>query len=103
MLYNRAMKPKRIQRRRTKGWKLPPNTIYVGRPTKWVNPFFVGHHFPTPQEAVTAYRKWLKNSLPGQKLKYEDIAELRGRNLACWCALNKPCHADVLLEIVNCG
>lgn len=95
------MKNKRIQRRRTKGWKMPPNTIYVGRPTKWGNPFFVGHHFPTSKEAVAAYRQWLDSSLPGQKLKYEDISELRGKNLACWCGADIPCHADVLLEMAN--
>lgn len=80
---------------------MPPNTIYVGRPTKWGNPFFVGRHYETAEEAVTAYRQWLEDSLPGQKLKYEEISELRGKNLACWCAPNKPCHADVLLELAS--
>ena len=39
-------KPKRIQRKRTPGWKMPPNTVYVGRPTKWGNPYEVGKCYP---------------------------------------------------------
>lgn len=42
------MIPRRIQRRRTKGWTMPPGAIYVGRPTKWGNPFVVGEMQPWP-------------------------------------------------------
>ena len=84
----------RIQRKRIKGWRMPENTIYVGRPSRYGNPWVVGKQgIETAQEAVDLYRYHLKdrNLFP----------ELRGKNLACWCALDKPCHADVLLEIVN--
>lgn len=96
------MTPVRIQRKRTKGWRMPPNTIYVGRPTKWGNPFVVGGN---PQstfwcasllEAVEAFREML----PLVFLR-RDLPELRGKNLACWCPLDQPCHADVLLEVAN--
>lgn len=108
--------PKRIQRKRTKGWKMPPNTVYVGRPTKWGNLWRVGQQIGnndwpmTPEEGVACYRKWIvardadrersKRSFDGpysDKIK----TELRGKNLACWCPLDQPCHADVLLEIAN--
>jgi Domain of unknown function (DUF4326) len=95
--------PKRIQRKRTKGWKMPPNTVYVGRPTKWGNPWRKG-------DAVDIYRSWIAArdmDLARSGRRFEgfyspDIkAELAGKNLACWCPLDQPCHADVLLEIAN--
>jgi len=99
------MKPKRIQRKRSKGWTMPPNTVYVGRPGKWGNPFL-------PKEggiagAISAYRAWLKGEYIPQDvgrcpITFEDIQkELGGKNLACWCKEGEPCHADVLLEIAN--
>lgn len=36
------MKLQRIQLQRTKGWKLPPNTVVVARPSRWGNPYRVG-------------------------------------------------------------
>ncbi len=96
--------PVRIQRKRTKGWKMPENTVYVGRKTKWGNPFRVGTSTPlhcnSADEAVTEYRVWITESPNGKRLR-RDINELRGKNLACWCPLDQPCHADVLLEIAN--
>lgn len=89
--------PKRIQRKRTKEWKMPEGAVYVGRPTKWGNPF------PVPKNAthedlvyvVDQFRRWWGGS-------WEEIQEeLRGKDLVCWCALCQPCHADVLLEIAN--
>jgi hypothetical protein len=106
--------PKRIQRMRSKGWRMPENAVYVGRPTKWGNPFRVGFdgcgcrsvgeciHFrcATVAEAVETFRAWAErwNNPRGLLGK---IAELRGKDLACWCPLDQPCHADVLLEIAN--
>ena len=98
--------PKRIQRKRTKGWKMPPNTVYVGRPTVWGNPFIVGHGL-TNETAVVEFLKWLKGQTAtgGGGLRritiLHSIPELRGKDLACWCPLDQPCHADVLLEIAN--
>ena len=104
--------PKRIQRSRAKGWRMPPNTVYVGRPTIWGNPFRVSNgdcdhpdcgprsHSPiTAWQAVTAYRGYLPGLLKAQPNISTEM--LRGKDLACWCPLDKPCHADVLLEIAN--
>jgi hypothetical protein len=74
---------------------MPPNTVYVGRPTKWGNPFTFSDTF----------RWWLISPSPKGDTERDrilaDIDELRGKDLACWCSLDKPCHADVLLEIAN--
>lgn len=90
-----ANRPRRIQRKRTKGWRLPENTVYVGRPTKWGNPHTAG----PPGHQVTQYEKLLR--LAGQNGIRYPFEELRGKNLACWCSLDQPCHADVLLELAN--
>lgn len=104
--------PRRVQLSRKKGWRMPPNTVSVARPGKFGNPFKIGDvkvfvndadpsdklvFLPTNNaEAVTAFR-WLAS-----QTKYRDIIyPLRGKNLACWCPLDAPCHADVLLELAN--
>jgi len=82
--------PIRIQRRRTKGWRMPPNTVHVGRPSYWGNPYQVGTCLiADAQAAVDVF----KANLPRGKL--------RGKNLCCWCSLDSPCHADILLELAN--
>ena len=96
--------PKRIQRKRTKGWKMPEGAVYVGRPTKWGNPYTVqgaraAGYYGTDAElaamCAAEYRAQAIGCLP--------IDELRGKDLACWCPLDQPCHADVLLELANSG
>lgn len=89
------MKPIRIQRKRTKGWRMPVNTIYVGRPTRWGNPFVVGEH-GNAQECVDLFAR-IQENMRGSMIR----RDLKGKNLACWCPLNQPCHADVLLKIAN--
>lgn len=69
---------------------MPPNTVYVGRPTKWGNPL-------TGVDAVERYREYAATK-PAAFFE-----PLRGKDLACWCPLDKPCHADILLEIANDG
>jgi hypothetical protein len=113
------MKPARVQLSRTKGWRLPPNTVSVARPGRWGNPFSVvpgappgtpvgapgGKRYtamPSVAEAVAAYRRWLEESPEGQRLAAQAREALRGRNLACWCPLDGPCHAEVLLDIAHC-
>lgn len=98
------MKPIRIQRKRTKGWKMPKNTVYVGRPTIWGNPFSMG----TPETLVELYGEYIQgynrfhDSSPTPRDRTTEIRkELKGKNLACWCPLNQPCHADILLKIAN--
>lgn len=90
--------PQRIQMKRTKGWRKPPGAVYVGRPTKWGNPHKIGDpEIPTAQAAVNAYRDGIsKGAFP-----IDDIEKLRGKDLACWCPLDQPCHADVLLKLAN--
>lgn len=85
--------PVRIQRKRTKGWKMPEGAVYVGRPTKWGNPF----NAPPLQrkDAVRFYSAFVSESHNMIR------AELAGKDLACYCPLDVPCHADVLLEIAN--
>lgn len=104
--------PVRIQRQRKRGWKKPANTVCVTRGTLWGNPFvvrpdvepgtkinYVGYTaVPTVADAIACYREYL--------LQIPDLIDkakrnLRGKNLACFCALDQPCHADVLLQIVN--
>ena len=106
--------PVRIQRKRSKGWRMPDGAVFVGRPTAWGNPAIVrksgrefevvggyGYCITTGRHdahayAVEQYRKHLR------KTGRDAIAsDLRGKDLACWCPLDMPCHADVLLEIAN--
>lgn len=105
------MTPIRIQRKRARGWKMPENTVYVGRPTKWGNPMYVGFYKDYSREdAIRDYEKYI-NRQPdvrsfenafGKPPSIEEIKkELRGKNLACFCKEGEPCHADVLLKIAN--
>jgi hypothetical protein len=109
-----AKHPVRVQRKRTKGWKMPPGTVYVGRPTQFGNPFtpeqywdagYSGGFTVAMQHCVDAYRAWLegrKHWAHGHHLPpMPSITGLRGKNLACWCQIGEPCHADVLLELAN--
>lgn len=103
--------PKRIQMKRTKGWRKPEGAVYVGRPTKWGNPCRVGMFKDySASNAVRDFRKWISRDLSmrsfenafGKPPVVADIkAALRGKDLACWCPLDQPCHADVLLELAN--
>ena len=91
--------PIRIQRKRTKGWKMPYNAKYVDRPTIFGNPFLASSESDA-QFCVDAYRRWIHR--PSQA-RIVDLAKkmLKGKDLACFCPLDQPCHADVLLEIAN--
>ncbi len=100
------MKPVRVQRKRTKGWKMPPNTVYVGRGTKWGNPFAIGstdRQTGGRLDAEASIERYLQMLHIGQ-LPFKEgdaAAELVGKNLACWCPLDRACHADALLEVAN--
>ena len=99
--------PERIQRKREKGWKMPPNTVSVTRPGRWGNPFKIirgSVTANTPEDVIWTYRRWLNGSHSNGVTppSYEEIREqLAGKNLACFCKIGDPCHADVLLEIAN--
>lgn len=92
-------KPIRVQLSRRKGWRMPPNTVKVARPTKWGNPFRVGID-GTRGECVDQFKQYLAvNPASYRTERIKD--QLRGKNLACFCRPGDPCHADVLLEIAN--
>lgn len=87
--------PVRIQRKRTKGWKMPANTVAVTRPSKNGNPFKVGIH-GTLEECLEKFIRW-------SSMRSGAIKELSGKNLACFCKTdnNSLCHADILLILAN--
>jgi hypothetical protein len=100
---------------------MPNNTVYVGRPGKWGNPFRIGDyayvgeggngvammrtseryapksyvHLDSIEKVLELYKKYLTNYPP------RNLDELRGKNLACFCKEGEPCHADILLKIAN--
>lgn len=98
--------PERIRLSRNAGWRKPENTIVVSRPSKWGNPYKLGGGH---ESAVEQFEMLVTN--PELALKHANChpvptlaeirAELAGKNLACWCPLDKPCHADVLLRLAN--
>ena len=96
--------PIRVQRLRTPGWRMPETAVYVGRPTRWGNPFRIGPEDDWP-DFLTLYRSRLVALAPAELDDF--LAPLRGFDLCCWCPLVNaqgvphPCHADVLLELAN--
>lgn len=134
--------PKRIQLRRTTGWRMPPNTVSVARPTVFGNPFTCHWPYGCPRSAVydhgheadgkpsmhccvDTYWLWATQGIRGEPstlvgrgggLRAAFMAaggnveraalvaalpRLRGKHLACWCPLDKRCHADALLKLAN--
>lgn len=102
---------KRIQLRRKRGWKMPPNTVKVDRSTPWGNPFVTSKH-GTQEECVRLFivliaghaclsTNNLKEQLAFLNHFRENLEDLRGKNLACWCQKGTPCHGDVLLHLSN--
>lgn len=71
--------------------------VYVGRPTRWGNPF----------DTAAEYREWLHRITSGYDRRREwvmiNAPALAGCHLACWCGPAHECHADVLLELANGG
>lgn len=119
------MTPKRIQQRRTAGWRLPDGAIAVSRPSRLGNPFPVGvkvtvtvdtgrlrgpYWVDADQALVVAlYRsEWEARAAvivhwpeEAEQQWVEELARIRGKDLACYCAPGDPCHADVLLDVAN--
>lgn len=123
------MTPTRIQRRRTKGFRLPPGTICITRPGRYGNPFVVGETYraawlarianvhglewqelikagvtpKTKEEAVKWFKMHLETILkiwPESAMK--DIEELaRAKHIACWCKEGEACHGDVWIEKIR--
>jgi hypothetical protein len=88
--------PLRIQRSRLRGSRKPPGSVYVGRPTRYGNPFEVSEH--GREKAVELYRAWLVKQIEQGRI---DLEPLKGKHLSCWCSLDVACHADVLCELAN--
>ena len=87
---------------------MPKKTVYVGRGSEYGNRYIIGETYVTSsgyqyvmtaQKAVELYQSDLYDK-PFLKVDAW-INRLKGKNLACWCALDEPCHADVLLELAN--
>lgn len=121
--------PSRIENRRTAKDIIPAGAVYVGPDSKWANPITfsdVGAQYPSlddRQLATGIVRDFevlaRRGSLSFPNWRFlggrrgpvtwtypsvaEIVAELAGKDLACWCELDLPCHADVLLEIANGG
>ena len=125
--------PIRVQRKRTKGFKLPENTVCVTRGTKWGNPFVLrkleepkyeiycavvrnannfefaktialekaGVYFISEKECIDAILGMYELYLSLITFSTQIKQSLKGKNLACFCPLDKPCHADILLQIAN--
>ena len=100
---------KRIQRKRTKGWRMPEGAIYVGRPSRWGNRWRPDDDLGRgllwdAQTVVDLFRIDIttrEDCWPETFSLADWLAPLLGHDLACWCALDQPCHADVLLELAN--
>ena len=115
--------PKRIQMSRQRPWRAEhPDAVIVDRRTKWGNPWAVvavgpsewqvkiaGESasvltYPTKSEAARVAVAFFRLDLEVSSrpwVRDQSLEELRGRDLACWCPLDQPCHADVLLELAN--
>lgn len=98
--------PKRVQMNRKKGgWRKDhPDAVIVARPGRFGNPYAVGEKYYTAKGgwAIVRDRKHAVELFRDSRhMRHIDIAQLRGKDLACWCPLDQPCHADVLLEVAN--
>ena len=69
--------------------------VYIGRPSKWGNPFLIGKD-GSREEVIEKYRQYIMSSPE----LLADLHELRGKVLGCWCA-PKQCHGDILARLVN--
>ena len=126
--------PQRIQRKRTAGWRMPVGARYVGRPTRWGNPFRIYHghsvigppwavareswwHLPpeaclagyitssrtmTAVDVVAPFHDLLQVRRRDEPARLREwLAPLVGVDLACWCPIGQPCHADILIAAAN--
>lgn len=101
--------PRRVQMSRQHPWRADnPDAVIVDRRTRWGNPFKAGRFLfatgpkqgraMTAADAVKSFRNLATS--PGGRAFLADVrTELAGRDLACWCPLDQPCHADVLLDL----
>jgi len=100
----------RVQLSRKAGWRMPENTVKVDRTTIFGNPFTIegaraAGFKGEDQQLRDICAGWFRNSmlkdLPATRTIRKRLRDLRGKNLACWCAIGSACHADILLEMAN--
>jgi hypothetical protein len=104
-LHSVVPRPRRHQRSRKKGSRLPEGVVCVTRPGRWGNPYQTAYDFRMVLELILDGR-YTASSLEKPVLAHmkriaDNLEELRGKDLACWCGLEHQCHADVLLELAN--
>lgn len=75
--------------------KKEPYDVYIGRPSKWGNPYIIGE-FGTREECVAEYTHYLESNPE----LLAALLELRGKTLGCWCSPHS-CHGDILMELAN--
>ena len=98
---------------------MPDNTVKVDRSSRWGNPFAIGEvsdaaklgvgtpkklcgvHVQDREQAIALFRSWIHGPSVTAREWRAAVGTLRSKNLACWCPLSRPCHADVLLELAN--
>lgn len=99
--------PRGLQLRRTRGWRMPPDAVLVSRPGPFGNPFRpLNDTVIAAEDAITFYEEWLDGKHPDveparRARLLARLSELRGKDLLCWCPLDRPCHRDVLLRRAN--
>jgi hypothetical protein len=122
--------PERIQMRRTKGWRKRAGVIYVGRPSKWGNPFVIGGSLQRGDDLwpfiergrsktsnrflasasdetvkildpTIAVELYADYLAQNSPLRIAALEELAGHDLGCWCPIGAPCHGDYLVDLVN--
>jgi hypothetical protein len=93
--------PIRIKLSRRKGWKMPENAKKVDRTTRWGNPYQAGQDGDGSRAYLVGLFASYLDRAEQADLLCAMRKELRGKDLACWCPLDQPCHADVLLRIAN--
>lgn len=114
------MPPQRIRLSRARGWRKPAGAVVVSRPSKWGNPYTVvedrggyivrdadriqygryGDVWAARARAVELYQQRVIDTWRPDR-RQQVRAALRGRDLACWCPLDHPCHGDALIAFAN--
>ncbi|MEU2350670.1 DUF4326 domain-containing protein [Modestobacter sp. NPDC049651] len=109
---------RRIRLSRARGWRKPPDAVVVARPSRWGNPFTIADVLAACEAATPAAGRalvverfadavrrgpdspwWTPEHADHLAWIRAHVTELAGRDLACRCPLDGPCHADVLLDL----
>lgn len=88
--------PKRIQRKRTKGWRMPPNTISVTRPGRYGNPYSLADY--DMEDSLKFCREYFEGQLKDDPTFFDSAKD---KDVACFCKQGHRCHGDIVLELAN--